>query len=530
MRFHNLNSVLLIPSINDRLISKCLMFVEGVPGAILVRRGIDWKFLERCAASGWTMIETGAFHYSRADRKFIRGKYAHAYIFCRDTRGSLAGYDNAVSIAVRVARRITFLDPDGRRRSASRARLASLVLYRQARAWIRDTAISGLLFATFLPLLLMAPFLRARTAWRARFKTLRVLLAKRVHGNQSAPLARALRESGVRAESLSLSGHYFSYEPCDREDNLDRLSDFRRLVRLARHFFRSMVRYDVIIFQNNYESFWVSPILEVWNLPFFAQVFEALVARMLGKRVIFLFRDCSLRKRESQSDRDPHVFCKECTPAYEARFCGSPDVRRRAEFAMRMADSVLVSTPDLLMDARAGATWLPNAIPCSTVSALPRPSNARSPGSPFVILHSSTDPLFKRTSVLQRVVDRLGKRYPIELIVRSSVSHDEMLRLIAGCDIAVDQFSFGSYGNFAIECMAAGKPVIGWIKQEFYPVFVPILSPAIENLENDLERLITSLIEDPELRRSAGERGLKYVHEVHRIEQVSARLRAIIEE
>jgi hypothetical protein len=521
--------VLVIPSINDRLVAACLERIGPERGTLLARRGMDRDLLTRLAAADWEVRETGGFHYARADCENIPNEFTEAFILCRDAGGSLSLYDNAAAIAVGRSRRITFLDPQGTRRSFTRFGLGARLVLRLTRGFLRQAAIFGLIAVTALPLAFAAPWLRMRTAARARRNTLRVLLAKRVHSNQSALLTRGLRDLGVQADSLSLSGHPFDYEPCDREENLDRLSDRSRLIRLAAHYFRSMAVYDAFVYQNNYETFWVSPTWGGWNLPYSAQWLEAAISRLLGKKIIYIFRDCSLRRHETQAAREPLVYCRECAPTYEGRFCGSSEVRRRANLAIRSADKILVSTPDLLIDTPPSATWLPNAIRCAEESP-GTTVRSRASGESIVILHASTDALLKRTAALQRVADRLAARYRIELKVLSKTSHKEMIEAIENCDIAVDQFSLGAYGNFAIECMAAGKPVVGWVIKDLYPKAVPIHSPEISDLENDLEHILASLIENADLRRSSGEEGRKYVREVHAVEKVSARMRAAIEE
>ena len=39
----------------------------------------------------------------------------------------------------------------------------------------------------------------------------------------------------------------------------------------------------------------------------------------------------------------------------------------------------------------------------------------------------------------------------------------EMRELVQSCDLVLDQFTTGSYGTFAVEAMAAGKPVVAYI-------------------------------------------------------------------
>ena len=79
-----------------------------------------------------------------------------------------------------------------------------------------------------------------------------------------------------------------------------------------------------------------------------------------------------------------------------------------------------------------------------------------------------------------------------------------------------------SHGIFAIECMALGKPVLCRIDEKFTKYYqdLPILRTDPDNLYDNLKLLI----ENPELRRELGEKGRKYVEEVHDSKKVAKQL------
>jgi hypothetical protein len=81
-------------------------------------------------------------------------------------------------------------------------------------------------------------------------------------------------------------------------------------------------------------------------------------------------------------------------------------------------------------------------------------------------------------------------------------------------DIIVDQILIGTYGVFAIESMAMGKPVITYISDEMkekLPSELPIVSGSVQSVESVLEELI----KDGVLRREKGIAGRKYVEDYH---------------
>jgi glycosyltransferase involved in cell wall biosynthesis len=110
------------------------------------------------------------------------------------------------------------------------------------------------------------------------------------------------------------------------------------------------------------------------------------------------------------------------------------------------------------------------------------------------------------------------------------VRHDEVGPRLAQADIVVDQLNSGWYGLFAIEAMAYGKPVVGYIHDEAaartaaaFGVEVPILRTAKENLTAHLRTLAAS----GEERRARGAASRAYVERVHAADKMADRLIAI---
>jgi glycosyltransferase involved in cell wall biosynthesis len=515
---------LVIPAVNDALIESCLPSLAGATGVLLARRGMSRDVLTRCRTSGWTLLQTDRLNFTAKECSPIlaRHRFARVIVFCRDVKGDLTRYDNILKFVLGLSPYLVFVDPQGGQLVRSARRAAVSFHLRRLRPAMRRAGVFFLFAITAAPLLALAPLLRLRTALRFRFRSYRLLVTGRDISNQPARLTRYLLTRGIRAESLLLSVHPYSCEPCDRMEDLERIPGGRRYLRLAWHYLRAMVLYDVIFFLYGYESFLAKPVWTNWELPRLAQRMELVLDRLLGKKIIFLFRDCKLRRRAIQSKREPLGGCRDCLPSYESRYCDSDEVIERTAMACHAADAVLVSTPDLLLDAPAAARWLPNAVDSFTAER--SVSAVSPPDRPLIILHSSTYPAIKRTAILERVVERLQRQYSITLKILKGVSHREFMEWVDRCDIAVDQFAHGAHGHFAIECMAAGKPVVGWVIRDLYPAHLPIMAPDIENLEVELEQILDDLIRNPELRRTTGAQGRAYVREMHDVDRVGERL------
>lgn len=133
----------------------------------------------------------------------------------------------------------------------------------------------------------------------------------------------------------------------------------------------------------------------------------------------------------------------------------------------------------------------------------------------ITIVHGSKNREGKGTDYVVSAVQNLKKRYPnIDLILVEGLTQDEARKIYEKADIIVDQLFTGTYGVFAIESMALGKPVITYISNEMkakLPKELPIVSADKDEIENKLEMLISS----EELRRHLGKEGREYVERYH---------------
>jgi glycosyltransferase involved in cell wall biosynthesis len=142
------------------------------------------------------------------------------------------------------------------------------------------------------------------------------------------------------------------------------------------------------------------------------------------------------------------------------------------------------------------------------------------------VAHAALSRRRKGTDAIVAACDELG----VELDVIENVRHDEVGPRVAQADIVVDQLNSGWYGLFAIEAMAHGKPVVGYIHDEAarrtadaFGVELPIVRTTKETLAQDLR----SLVESAELRRERGAASRAYVERVHDADAMADRLLAI---
>ena len=196
------------------------------------------------------------------------------------------------------------------------------------------------------------------------------------------------------------------------------------------------------------------------------------------------------------------------------------DIRGRPAAALssgRKAGARIVGSYDAIR-------WVPDArvLPpgIDVASVVPAyPSDRSRP----VILHAPSSRRRKGTEHVLAACEGLDA----DLVLVEGLHHAEAFERYRDADIVVDQLNSGWYGLLAIECMALGKPVVGFLHEEgvrrteeAFGVEVPIVSATKDDLRARLEPLVASAAE----RRRVGEASRAYVERVHDLEHVADRL------
>jgi glycosyltransferase involved in cell wall biosynthesis len=183
----------------------------------------------------------------------------------------------------------------------------------------------------------------------------------------------------------------------------------------------------------------------------------------------------------------------------------------------RLADAQIVGSYD-------AARWIPEAevVPPGIDLSAIEPVPPRADG-PVRVAHAALSRRRKGTELVVAACEELG----LELDVIENVRHDEVGPRLAQADIVVDQLNSGWYGLFAIEAMAYGKPVVGYIHDEAatrtaaaFGADLPIVRTTKETLAADLR----PLLESAEERRARGAAGRSYVERVHDADKMADRL------
>jgi glycosyltransferase involved in cell wall biosynthesis len=164
------------------------------------------------------------------------------------------------------------------------------------------------------------------------------------------------------------------------------------------------------------------------------------------------------------------------------------------------------------------ATVVPPGIDVGSIEPVP-PTDRDRP----VILHAPSSRGRKGTEHVIEAVSGLDA----ELRLVEGLPHDEAFALYRDADIVVDQLNAGWYGLFAIECMALGKPIVTFLREdavrrtsEATGEEVPIVSATADTLRERLRPLVADTSE----RRRIGALSRAYAERVHDIERVTDRL------
>lgn len=152
---------------------------------------------------------------------------------------------------------------------------------------------------------------------------------------------------------------------------------------------------------------------------------------------------------------------------YPAAHRSNVRIRRNLDRWTRHADFVIAGCDWVDYMYHWDALWLTDW--CVEAAATNRPVTPTNPvGRPLRVLHAPNHTAIKGTDHLQRAVDLLRHEgLDIELVLLQRRPNHEILRAIDSADLVADQFVIGWYGFFAVEAMAAGKPVMTYLKREY---------------------------------------------------------------
>jgi len=229
-----------------------------------------------------------------------------------------------------------------------------------------------------------------------------------------------------------------------------------------------------------------------------------------GRRIVYRFTGFDVRLKSEHIKKNPYH-------PYQYGYTNTLDEdiqKRYLAFLQQYVDQFIVPDPEM-------HEFFPEAIVIRRAINLQDWSYVGvQPNDCPLIIHAPSDPLVKGTKFIVSALEDLkaeGLKFSFKLI--SDMNHSEAAVWYRRADIVVDQLCIGWYANFAMECMALGKPVIVYIREGLEDS--PDPSSAIENANPDnIKEKLRSLIKDFDRRSELGKLGRQYVEQVHDVRKV----------
>ncbi|MFG3689989.1 glycosyltransferase [Micromonospora sp. NPDC047740] len=224
-------------------------------------------------------------------------------------------------------------------------------------------------------------------------------------------------------------------------------------------------------------------------------------------KVALLAHGSEVRHPLRHMERHEDSLFFDAPAGYVERFTARSERNRRV--AEESGLPLFVTTPDLLDDLP-WATWAPLVVDLEAW-ACDEPVMQRSRP---VVLHGPSKRWTKGTDRILPVLNSLHDSGAIELRLAEGVPWAEMVEMVKGADIVVDQITTGSYGTFAVEAMAAGKPVVAYLAPSVEHT-VGERPPMANATGKTLQSVLEGLLADREGTAELGRRAVDYVRRVH---------------
>lgn len=336
-------------------------------------------------------------------------------------------------------------------------------------------------------------------------KKLRIMHGLSEVAGQNSYSVYGLKRINENAECIIFYKHPFEYE-YDKCLNLNKSKKILfpfYAVKLLCFLFSALKKYDCFHFHFGHS------ILDCHEL---------FIYRLFKKKIFFEFHGTDLRDYEK--------FCKLSGMNYNPGEATSVKQHKRNKKICKFADGIIIHDDELI-------PYLPKI--CAPVYVVPLRVNISNftPVYPQIqqnkirIIHAPSHRAFKGTKFVIESFNELTKKYNnIEIVLVEGKTQKEAFELYKTADIIVDQLFAGTYGVFAIEAMALGKPVITYISDEMkskLPEELPIVNANSTNLKTVLENLINNA----KLRYDIGVASRKYVENYHDYRYCSYILRDI---
>lgn len=314
---------------------------------------------------------------------------------------------------------------------------------------------------------------------------------------------KALQKIGLEARALTTS-HKFNYDT-----DLIIPNDNNKIIRQIKKFIvfiQVLKKYDV--FHHHIGSLLYKNI-------------DVLILKLFKKKIFIEFWGSDIRLYDIEKKRNKFFISD--------NIINQEEKIKRLEFWSSITDSVIVSDHSLnvfLKPYFKNIYVVGQRIEIEQFTPKYPDTNNKVP----LIVHAPSSKSTKGTEFVNKAIEKLKDNDNLSFQYHEvyNMSHEEAMEVYSKADIVIDQLLIGSYGIFACECMALGKPVICYILDEniaSYGDEFPIINANPETIYEVLKDLILSPIK----RNTIGKKSRLYAEKVHDSKVVAKKLKTIYE-
>ncbi len=340
-------------------------------------------------------------------------------------------------------------------------------------------------------------------------KKLKIMHGMSEVAGQNYYAVKGLRNIGEDADTVVFYKHKFAY-PYDRSLGIDKTKPYLLpwyAVKLSVFLVEALCKYNVFHFHFGRS---ICNNMDLWLYDLFK------------KKYFYEFHGSDLRIYPEYFSTHPDI-------PVDPELLAAPDYRKRNKRICAKAKQIILHDDELipyLPENHVPVQVVPLRMdPLQFVPVYPECTNDKT----IKIVHASTDRMGKGTDYIIQAVEELKPSYPnIELILVENKPQEEAKAIYKSADIIVDQLFFGTYGVFALEGMALGKPVVTYISEDMRQALPESLPMVIAN-KLTVKQALESLVSDPQKRYDCGVQSRKYVEDYHDFRKIGYILKGIYE-
>lgn len=334
-------------------------------------------------------------------------------------------------------------------------------------------------------------------------KNYRVLHLPVAGAGQPSAFANVMKDKGISASALCLadSAPPFRYEADLIPERVP--NDLTSASRILKDL---MLNYDIF-------DFHVHPLLFSAHYPFPTGM-DLIMLRAAGKKVFFHFLGSEARLASVFESSSPYNYVAE-NPGGLFTTWKEDEQKIFFEFAKGVCNRVFVIDPEI-QSYVGEALIVPRVVDLKKWTFV-----GTEPGEVLRVVHAPSRRGAKGTEQVLSAVKKLrAEGMQIELRLVEKIPNEEAREIYKWADVVVDQLRIGWYGVLAVEAMALGKAVICYIRDDLKH-YLPYPPPLATANPDNLYQVLKDLASNPAEVRSLGERGRKYVEELHDAEKVT---------